>query len=291
MNKNYKAPHRFCDLPDKYSSWEKSRIVIQPVAYDLTTSYKSGTNLGPKAIIEASRYMETYDEETGKEAYKSGMYTAEEIIPDSPAPEDVIARLETRVGDCLKAGKFPVILGGEHSISLGAVRALKKKNKDFCVLHLDAHRDLRDTFHGTKYSHACIARRILELVPVTQAGIRSLSKEEALYKGINLKTIFMTDIIEDKKWIGNVISKIPSNKVYVTIDLDVLDPAIMPSVGTPEPGGIGWYELLSLLKAIKTAKKIIGFDVVELSPVPGNVAPDFLAAKLVYKLLTYIFNT
>jgi len=288
-NKNYKAHFKFCDIEDRYSSWEKSKIVILPVSYDLTTSYRPGASSGPNAIIDASRYMETYDDETGKEVYKLGIYTAEEIKPVDPEPEKVIDEVEKKTWSLLKSGKFPVILGGEHSITLGAVRAFKKRFKDFSVLQLDAHRDLRDSFNGSKYNHACIARRVIEIVSLTQVGIRSMSKDESGKGYRNLKTFFMKDMIEDEGWIGPVIDSIDNKKVYVTIDMDAFDPSIMPSVGTPEPGGMGWYETLKLLKRLSHEREIIGFDVVELSPLSGNVSPDFLTAKLIYKFLSYIF--
>ena len=288
-NKDYKAHFKFCDLEDRYSSWEKSRIAILPVSYDLTTSYKPGTSTGPRAIIDASRYMETYDEETGKEIYRLGIYTSEEIKPVNPEPEEIIKKVEKEVSSVLKAGKFPVVLGGEHSVTLGPAKAFNKKFKDFSVLQLDAHRDLRHSFQGSKHSHACIAKRIIELTSLTQVGIRSLSKDEAGGKYKNLKTFFMKDMIDNDNWISEVIDSLTSNKVYVTIDMDALDPSIMPSVGTPEPGGMGWYGTLALLKRLSQEKKVIGFDVVELSPITGNVSPDFLAAKLIYKFLSYIF--
>jgi len=289
QNKNYNARFKFCDIEDKYSSWGRSRVAILPVSYDLTTSYMPGAASGPKAVIDASRYMETYDDETEKEIYKLGIYTAREIKPVNPEPEVVIKDVEKQTSSILKAGKFPVILGGEHSITLGPVRAFKKKFKKFSVLQLDAHRDLRDSFQGSRHSHACIARRIIEISSLTQVGIRSLSRGESGKGYKNLKTFFMKDMIKDAGWTEKAIDSLDADKVYVTIDMDVFDPSIMPSVGTPEPGGMGWYEVLGLLKKLTRKKDVIGFDVVELSPMPGNVSPDFLAAKLIYKFLNYIF--
>jgi agmatinase len=289
-DKNHKTRLKFCNIEDKYSSREKSAIVILPVSYDLTTSYKSGTAAGPKAIIDASRYMETYDDETEKEIYKLGIYTTEEIKSANPEPESIIKKVEKEISSTLNAGKFPVILGGEHSITLGPVRAFKKKVKDFSVLQLDAHRDLRDSFQGSKNSHACIARRIIEITSLTQVGIRSLSAGEADKEYKNLKTFFMKDMIGNESWIKDAVDSLDNDRVYVTIDMDALDPSIMPSVGTPEPGGMGWYETLALLKRLSREKEVIGFDVVELSPMPGNISPDFLTAKLIYKFLNYIFS-
>jgi len=288
-NKKYKAHFKFCDLEDKYSSWEKSRIVILPVSYDLTASYRPGTSSGPRAIIDASRYMETYDDETGQEIYKLGIYTAEEIKPVNPEPEEIIKKIEKEVGLILKAGKFPVVLGGEHSITLGPVKAFKKKFKEFSVLQLDAHRDLRDSFQGSRNSHACIAKRIIETASLTQVGVRSMSRDEAVKGYKNVKTFFMKDMINNKDWIQAAIDSLDSDKVYVTIDVDAFDPSIMPSVGTPEPGGMGWYETLALLKKVSREKEVIGFDAVELSPNSGDISPDFLTAKLVYKFLSYVF--
>ena len=276
-------------MDDRFSSWEKSMVVILPVSYDLTASYKPGASLGPKAIIDASRYMETYDDETNKEIYKIGIHTLEEIKAIDPCPEKVIERVEKEVSCILKAGKFPVMIGGEHSITTGAIKAFKKSFKDFSVLQLDAHRDLRDSFQGSKNSHASVAKRIIELTSLTQVGIRSLSKEEAKKEYKNLKTFFMKDMVNNERWIDEAIDSLDSKKIYVTIDLDVLDPSIMPSVGTPEPGGMSWYEVLSLLRALTEKKEVMGFDVVELAPILGNIAPDFLAAKLIYKFLNYIF--
>jgi len=288
-NKNYKAYFKFCGIEDKYSTWKKSRIAVLPVSYDLTTSYKPGTSGGPKAIIDASRYMETYDDETEKEIYKLGIYTAEEIKPINPEPEEIITKVEKEISFMLNSGKFPVILGGEHSITLGPVRAFKKKFKNLSVLQLDAHRDLRDNFQGSKHSHACIAKRIIEIAPLTQVGIRSMSAGEAKKGYKNLKTFFMKDMISNEDWIEDAVNSLDNDKVYVTIDMDALDPSIMPSVGTPEPGGMGWHETLALLKRLGQKKEVVGFDVVELSPMPGNVSPDFLTAKLIYKFLNYIF--
>jgi len=287
--KKSKQNLRFCGLEEKFSSWNNSRIVILPVAYDLTTSYKSGTIDGPKAIIDASRYMEAYDEETEKEVSKLGIHTAGEIRSSELQPEDVIKKVEKKTSLILDAGKFPVIIGGEHSITLGPVLSCRKKFGNFSVLQLDAHSDMRDVFQGWKHSHGCIAKRITEITDVVQIGIRSLSKEEAEKGHKNLKTFFMKDMVRSQRWAEEAIGSLKEKKVYVTIDMDVFDPSIMPSVGTPEPGGMGWYETLLLLKRLSREKEIIGFDAVELAPIHGNVSPDFLAAKLVYKFLNYIF--
>lgn len=266
-----------------------SKIVIIPVSYDLTTSYMPGTAAGPKAIIDASRYMEAYDEETGKEIYKIGIHTLKDSGSKTARPEVVIKNVEAKTLEALRSGKFPVIVGGEHSITLGAVKALKKVVKDFSVLQLDAHMDMRDSFQGSRYSHACIAKRITEITGLTQVGIRSLSKEEAMTRPRNLNTIFMKDMVDNDKWIDKAIGLIKAKKVYVTMDMDVFDPSVMPSVGTPEPGGMGWYDALKLFRKLVRKKEVIGFDVVELAPIKGYISPDFFAARLIYKFLNYIF--
>lgn len=266
-----------------------SKIVIIPVSYDLTTSYMPGTAAGPKAIIDASRYIEAYDEETGKEIYKMGIHTLKDSGSKTARPEVVIKNVEAKALKALSSGKLPVIVGGEHSITLGAVKAFKKAVKDFSVLQLDAHMDMRDSFQGSRYSHACIAKRITEITGLTQVGIRSLSKEEAKMRPRNLNTIFMKDMVDNDKWIDKAIGLIKAKKVYVTIDMDAFDPSVMPSVGTPEPGGMRWYDALKLFRKLVRKKEVIGFDVVELAPIKGYISPDFFAARLIYKFLNYIF--
>jgi agmatinase len=208
------------------------------------------------------------------------------------SPEEMSGRVYAQTAELLKANKFPVMLGGEHSVSVGAVRAFKEAYPNLSVLQLDAHYDMRDELLGSKLNHGCVARRISEICPIVQVGMRSLSKEEKDFLSSQangkVKSFNVYDIIDMPMWKDNV-SNCLSEQVYVTIDLDVFDPALVPATGTPEPGGIGWYETLSLLREVVKDKKIVGFDVVELCPIQGNVAPDFLAAKLIYRLLGYIF--
>ena len=205
----------------------------------------------------------------------------------------MVRKVRKEVSEILKLKKLHVALGGEHSISVGTVWAASQIYKDLSVLQLDAHRDLRDSYEGSGFNHACVARRILEFCPLIQVGVRSLSKEERNFldtKPGNLKTFDVYHILDMPNWKNAVINSL-SNNVYISLDLDVFDPSLMPSVGTPEPGGIGWYELLDLLKMVIRKKKIIGFDIVELAPIKDFVAPDFLAAKLIYRLLGYINAT
>ncbi len=283
---------RFGDIDEDYSNFKKSKVVIVQVPYEKTTTYVKGTKAGPAAIIEASGNMELFDDELNQEIYKIGIHTVEIRGIADAEPEDMVKKVHDSTDDLLKLGKFPVILGGEHSVSVGAVSAMKKSYPDVSVLQLDAHYDLRDEYLGSKYNHACAARRISEICPLVQAGLRSLSKEEKDFLNTksngNIKTVNVYDILEKPLWKDYVINGLSEN-VYITIDLDVFDPSLMPAVGTPEPGGIGWYELIDLLKETAKDRKIVGFDVVELCPIDNHIMSNFLAAKLVYRLLGYIF--
>lgn len=286
--KNYAA------IDDEYSGLKKSRVAIIQVPYEKTVTYKKGTVNGPSAIIEASKKMELFDEELNQETYKIGIHTMDPLAVENLGSEEMIDKVYQSVLELLKAGKFPVILGGEHSLSVGSVKAFKEVYPNLSVLQLDAHYDLRDEYFGSRFNHGCVARRISEMCPLVQTGTRSLSKEEkdflSLQTNGRIKTVNVYDILDMPLW-KDVISNGLSDNVYITIDLDVFDPSLMPAVGTPEPGGIGWYETLDLLHEISKDKKIVGFDVVELCPIKDQAAPDFLAAKLVYRLLGYIFST
>ena len=285
--KNYIA------LEEEYSNFKKSKVVIMQVPYDKTATYIKGTVNGPSAIIEASKKMELFDDELNQETYKIGIHTMEPLPVQDLAPEAMVDKVYSSTLEVLKANKFPVILGGEHSLSIGSVKAFKEIYPNLSVLHLDAHYDMRDEYFGSKLNHGCVARRISEMCPITQTGTRSLSKEEKDFLSTSangrIKIVNVYDILDMPLW-KDVISDSLSEHVYVSIDLDVFDPSLMPAVGTPEPGGIGWYETLDLLREIAKDKKIVGFDVVELCPIKGQVASDFLASKLIYRLLGYIFS-
>ncbi|MDO8601471.1 MAG: agmatinase [bacterium] len=276
-------PFNFMGLDGQ--DYQKARVVIFPVPYSSTTCWKTGTNEGPQAIIEASRHMELYDVESKKDPSKEGIFTLEPLEPSKNSPEETIFRIKKVIDRILKDKKFLIMLGGEHSITLGAILSFKEKFSNFSVLQIDAHADLRNLYEGTKYHHGSVMRRVRELnIPVTQVGLRSISEEDADYvRKAKIKTIFPAPDLPIDKIIATL-----KEKVYLTIDLDGLDPAIMPSVGTPEPGGLGWHELLDLVKQLAQKRKIIGADVVELCPTPGLHAPDFLAAKLVYKIISYV---
>jgi len=282
---NNNIPNNFGGLPAQYSGFKNSAVVILPVPFDKTSSWIEGSDKGPRAIINASKNMELYDIETASEVYTRGIHTAKEITSDTS--KSMIDTVHRHVKKLLNAGKFSVVLGGEHMVSLGAIKAHAEQFDNMSILHLDAHSDMRDSYEGDKYSHACIMARAKEVTNnIVSVGIRSMDSSEL--DNINQKSCFYaSDIRKSDNWIEKATKKLTKN-VYVTIDLDVFDPSIMPSTGTPEPGGLGWYEVLDLLENVSKKKNIVGFDVVELCP-SKNPAPDFMAAKLIYKLLSLKF--
>lgn len=278
----------FLGISPDISKWDRAYFIVLPVPYDSTTTFQPGTRRGPRAIIEASAHMELYDEELCFEPASAGIHTLD-YLDVAIDPEETINRVYHVVGEILKEEKVPVVIGGEHSVTLGAVNAVKERYNNLSVIQLDAHADLRDTYQGERLSHACVMRRISEKkIDIIQVGIRSMSKEEAKYlkDTSNILTYYASDILGGDEWMEDLFSRL-SEYVYVTVDVDVFDPAFVPSTGTPEPGGLGWYKITSLLRRIAEERKIVGFDVMELCPIPGNVAPDFLVAKLVYKLMGY----
>jgi agmatinase len=266
---------------------ENSKIVILPVPYDGTSTWIKGADKGPKAMLEASTKLEFYDIETDSEVYRHGIFTAE-AVTEKATPEKMIEKTEQAVSNFLKPGKLVVTVGGEHSVTIGAARAYKKQYPRLSVLQLDAHADLQDEYYGSKYNHGCVMARVRELCPIVQVGIRSMSLDEM--PNVQKDRIFFAENIYNKTdWQDKAIKKL-TDQVYITIDLDAFDPSVVPSTGTPEPGGLGWYQVMAFLKKISREKEIVGFDVVELCPNPAAKASDFLAAKLVYKLLSYIFE-
>jgi agmatinase len=264
-------------------------VAILPVPYDATTYYRPGAKDGPGAIVDASRRLELFDLDSGQTLKDDQVFTLEELEPSKNSPRETIERVAQAVGQILKDKKIPLVLGGEHSITLGPVLAFKKAKKasSFSVLQIDAHTDLRDEFEDTKYHHACVMRRVRENVnSVVQAGIRSLCQEERDFlKKKKIDNVFFAPGLS-----ADQIIPLLKKEVYLTFDLDALDPSIMPATGTPEPGGLGWYETLDFLTTLFKQRKIIGADLVELSPLPGQVAPDFLAAKLALKIILAMLN-
>ena len=261
--------------------------MILPVPFDRTTSYVGGTRNAPREIILASTHMELWDEETGTDVSTAGILTLPEMELPFGEMAPALDEIQRVAGEILAADKFLVTLGGEHSITPPVVAAAAARHRGLSVLQIDAHADLRDEFMGSRFNHACAMRRTLEHAPVTQVGIRSLSTEEAEAVGqLKTRIFYDFDMRREPAWIDRVVDSL-SGPVYITIDADGLDPAIMPAVGTPEPGGLSWYETLTLLRAVFRRHTVVACDLVELSPLPGSIAPSFLCAKLVYKMLTY----
>ena len=270
--------------------FDQARIVVLPVPFDRTTSYVSGTRNGPREILVASSHMELWDEETGSDVHNVGICTLPEMELPFGEMDSCVQEIRRVAAEIIRHDKFLVVIGGEHSITPPVVAAMAERHRGLSVLQLDAHADLRDSFMGTRWSHACAIRRSLEHAPCTQVGIRSLSTEEAeALPSLGTRIFWDWNMRRDPDWIARVVGTL-GDPVYVTIDVDGLDPAIMPATGTPEPGGLGWYEALALLKAVAAERTIVGMDLVELSPLPGIIAPNFLCAKLIYKILSYRFG-
>jgi agmatinase len=272
------------------SDFDNARVVILPVPLDRTTSYVPGTRNGPHEILVASSHMELWDEETQTDVHSIGICTLPEMEFPFADMGDVMGEIRRVAGEIVNRGKFPVILGGEHSITPPVVAAVAAKHKGLSVLQIDAHADLRESFMGTPHNHACAMRRTLEHAPLTQVGIRSLSGEEAAdIPSLKTKVFYDFNMRHDPSWMDRVVDSL-GDVVYISIDVDGFDPAIMPSTGTPEPGGLGWYEALTLLRRVIERRQVVGCDIVELSPMPGNAAPNFMCAKLLYKILSYRFG-
>jgi len=280
-------PYTFLGLDGPLHAYEQASVVVLPVPYDATTSYKAGAREGPEAIISASRELEDYDTELACEPSSVGIYTALPLEPHLGSPEAMVDRVARAVETLARADKLPVILGGDHSVTIGTISALAPLHPDLSVLYLDAHADFRDDYLGTRWGHASAARRVSEICPVTLVGVRSMSQEEA-------DTLRSSDKVQLFPYAGQLtdetcdaVADSLSGPVYVSVDLDVLDPSLMAAVGTPEPGGLGWYPLLRLLRLVAERHPIVGFDVVELAPREGPASCAYIAAKLVYKLIGY----
>lgn len=299
----------FLGIESEHSDFSRSRVVILPVPYEYTTSYGTGTRDGPAAILKASRYVEFYDEEMDRELHADlGIATVEPLKFDTKKKEPQVHDKATKliydaIRELLSHGKFVVTLGGEHTISIAAIKAHEEKYRQasggFSILHFDAHSDLRQSYEGTKYSHACFMARVCEFIDpkkVVQVGIRAQCKEEAEFiRSSGIHTFYAYGIRDGryaallKPWEDRVIEKLKQN-VYITFDVDCLDPSIMPATGTPEPNGLLWDEVMTLLRKLGQRKTIVGFDVVEFAPIKGLHHADLTAAKLVYKMLNYAFQ-
>ncbi len=280
-------PRVFAGLAPPYSNLQQAKAVILPVPYDSTTEWRSGTREGPQAIIDASQYLELYDLELDRETYKVGIHTLPQVEPVLSSPEDMIHRVYQVTKELIQKEKFVVMLGGEHSLSLGTVQAFKEVFPKLSVLQLDAHADLRDNYLGTRYGQACVMRRVFELCPIVQVGVRSLSWEEKQFLNQNkLTPFYMSDLTSNTISTDQIVNSL-SQELYVTIDVDVLDPSIVPAVGTPEPGGMQWQQILDIIKSVALHRHIVGFDLMEFCPREGPSSCAFLLAKLAYKLIGY----
>lgn len=287
--KNYKW-NTFLDLRNNEKDFLDSSVVIIPIPYDGTASYKSGARHAPRAIINSSIELETYDIEIQKDISEKGIFTTPEISPLASDPKDMLLKIETTIDNLKLKKQITGTIGGDHSVTIGSVKSVIKRFPDLSILYLDAHADLRDTYMGTKWGHASVARRLKSICKVVQIGVRSISSEEINYisKSKSENEIFFWDNTKDnlQETIDSALKQL-SNQVYISIDLDVLDPSIMSAVGNPEPGGMNWEEINLIIKQTAQNHSIVGFDVTELSPNEGPESCSFTAAKLIYKLIGF----
>ncbi|MDO6603992.1 agmatinase [Arenibacter palladensis] len=278
--------NNYAGIPDEFAQLEKAKVVLIPVPYDGTSTWGKGADKGPQAFLEASENMEWYDIETDTEVYQQGIYLANAVEEDS-SPEAMVNAVHKVTKEYIKRNKFVTLFGGEHSISIGTIRAFNECFDNLTVLHIDAHADIRKSYNGSKFNHACAVHEASQTTNLIQVGIRSMDAIEKTFIDEE-KTFFAHDMVNDEYWTDKVIDLMTDN-VFITFDLDALDPSIMPSTGTPEPGGLFYYETLEFLKQVFEDKNVVGFDIVELCPNKMDKTSDFLAAKLYYKMLSYKF--
>lgn len=277
----------FGDFTPEEMRYEGAEIAILPVPYDGTSTWIKGADRGPEALLDASYNLEFYDIETATEVYRRGIATLEPVV-EASSPEAMADEVERRMTAILDDGKFPVLIGGEHSVSIGAFRAMARRYPNLTILQLDAHSDMRDEYEGSPCNHACVMARAKELTPnITQVGIRSTAREE-LHNIDPKRTFHAYRIAEDSEWVERVSAQL-GEEVYITIDLDVFDPSVLPSTGTPEPGGLHYREVMGLLRRVIREHRVVGLDVVELCPNSAAKASDFLAAKLIYQFLSELY--
>lgn len=282
------APDTFPPYTGEQRPLEDSSIVLLPIPFEKTTTFVKGTRRGPAALLAASGQMETWDEELGGEVLSLGIHTAPPVAAAAPTLEAMVEEVEATVTRYLEQDKFVVCVGGEHSISFPVVRAHRNRYPASGVIQLDAHGDFRDRYEGSPHNHACVARRILDIAPLLHVGLRSCCAEEAeLIRTRKIPVIPSEQFIHRPETALEALAGLPE-QVFLTIDLDFFDPSEVPGVGTPEPGGARWYEVLRFLRDIARRKTIVGFDLMELCPRPGEVISEFLASKLLYRLLGYI---
>ena len=277
----------YAGIPAKYANSETAEIVLIPVPYDGTSTWNKGADKGPEAFLTASENMELFDIETGTEVYKRGVYLADPIVENS-SPEKMVEEVHAKTREFINKNKFVTVFGGEHSISIGTIRAFNECFDDLTVLHIDAHADLRKSYEGTPFNHACAVYEASQSTNLVQVGIRSMDISEVDVNSED-KMFFAHEMVQDDYWMDNVLEEL-TDTVFITFDLDAFDPSILPSTGTPEPGGLLWYETLEFLKKVFEDKNVVGFDIVELCPNETDKSSEFLAAKLYYKMLSYKFK-
>lgn len=276
----------FAGIEGEHNLYENAEILLQSIPYDGTSTWGKGANHGFKAFLNAAEHMEIYDIETDSEVYEKGVHILDPIIEKS-SPEAIFEAVYNNTKELLKSGKFLTFFGGEHSISIGIIKAFYEAHPGITVLQLDAHTDLRPEYHGSPYNHACAVYDASKNTNLIQVGIRSMDRSELPHLDRE-KCYFAEEMYGQTDWMEDSLSKM-TNRVYITLDLDVFDPSIMPSTGTPEPGGMNWNTMIRYLRKVFDQKEVLGFDIVELAPIEGLNAPDFLAAKLYYKMLSYKF--
>lgn len=277
----------YAGIPDEFAKLETASVVLIPVPYDGTSTWQKGSDKGPDAFLEASKNMELYDIETNSEVFKKGIYLAD-AITESSSPEAMVEAVYETTKKCITKNKFVTLIGGEHSVSIGSIRAFNESFHNLTVVQLDAHADLRKEYEGSTCNHACAMHQASKDTNLIQVGIRSMDHSELKWMNKE-QTYFAHEMQEEEYWADNAVDQMTEN-VFITIDLDAFDPSILPSTGTPEPGGLFWYETLDFLKRIFKEKNVVGFDIVELCPNENQKASDFLAAKLYYKMLSYKFH-
>lgn len=281
MKRNYAG------IPDENANYDTAKVTLITVPYDGTSTWQKGADKGPEAFLDASENMELYDIETNQNTYEIGIHL-EEPVTENASPESMTEAVYQRIRASIEKGKFVTMFGGEHSVSIGAIRAHYEKYEKLTVVQLDAHADLRADYHGSTCNHACAVHEASKKTNLIQVGIRSMDDSELEHMNMN-KVYFAHKMYGHTDWVDRSISQMTEN-VYITIDLDVFDPSELPSTGTPEPGGMSFYQLVNYVRKIIRTKNVVGFDIVELCPREGHSASDFLAAKLYYKMLSYKFE-
>jgi len=284
---SWEDPYAFLGLGEEYTGLDRARVALLPVPYEATTSYIEGTRRGPEAILQASRHVEFYDHELDAEPYRVGIHTHPMVELSAAGPEKALGELRERYAEACAGGRFVIMLGGEHTITqVPVLYWADRLSDDLGILQFDAHADLRDSFHGTRWSHACVMRRVVDRVKPVGVGIRAIDLEEKrLIDELGLTMIYGEEL-SASDWTARVLAALPQN-VYISFDVDFFDPSLVPATGTPEPGGGTWDQAMRLLRRVFAEKRVVAADVVELAPLPGIVAPDFLVAKLVYKMIGY----